>query len=602
MILELLAPAKDLEHGIAAIDAGADAVYIGGPGFSARTAAHNSMDDIAALVRYAHRYGVRVFVAMNTVLFEDELSKAEQVARSLIELGVDALIVQDMAYATMGLDIALHASTQMSCDSVERAVFLAECGFSRIVLERGLSLDQIEAIGAAVKVDIEAFVHGAICVSTSGKCYMGEIVSSRSGNRGCCSQPCRSRFNLEDASGKVLLADKHLLSLKDLNLSAHLSQLAVAGVNSFKIEGRLKDMAYLRNSVAYYRKQIDALIDSSDSYVRASSGVSRVDFTPSPEVTFSRGFTTFNLLERSVSAASFDTGRSVGAYIGEVDSVGRDSFTLKGMAAELAAGDGVVLYSVSGHMAATNINGANGNRVTPNKMEGIIKGMKLYRNYDKKGVDKILSSKLIRQIDTKVEVCFKDSSLVLTAQDMTGCSCVVEHEIVPEAPSNMQRFIDNLQSQFAKSGGTMFCVTAVEVVGEPQFLPISQINSLRRELLEALESERLKQYVGESISSMVAVGAPQNIDYKYNVTNSKSLAFYQEAGAKHIDSGVELQDNYIGIDAMTTSYCIRRQMGECLKEGGRKGELYIKNGAHRFKLEFDCAKCQMRVVYKEKIK
>ncbi len=602
MEIELLAPARDLEHGRAAIECGSDALYIGGVGFSARQAAHNKIEDIALLAEYAHSYGVRLYVAMNTILMDSELADAEAMAREVISAGADALIVQDMAYATMGLDVALHASTQMSLDSLERAKHLEACGFSRIILERGLSLEEISAIGSSTEVEIEAFVHGAICVSTSGKCYMGHIVSSRGGNRGGCSQPCRSKFDLEDGSGKIIMRDRHLLSLRDLNLSEHIYDMAEAGVRSFKIEGRLKDMAYLKNSVAYYNQKLDELVALGRGYRRASHGSSQAGFTPRPEATFSRGFTTYNLLARTKGVASLDTGKAVGAYIGKVAKLSKSGFTLSDITSELSAGDGVVLYDSDGSMAATNINGASGREVVPNKMAGIKTGMSLYRNFDKAAVDKILSSKTRRAVEVEISAQFSESSITIEASDSYGSSASISRTISWESPSNPEKFITTLKTQLSKSGDTIFLVRSVTIVGEPSFLPISEINRVRRELLEKLENSRKEHYRRPEPSKMVAAPLSGELSYKYNVVNSASRLFYQDAGVTAVEDGIELRSSFEGIDAMTSSYCIRREIGECLKEGGRRGDLYLRNGAHRFKLEFDCSECKMRVVYKEKIR
>lgn len=379
--VELLAPAKDYASAVAAVDYGADAVYIGGAKFGARQAAGNPAEEIARVAEYAHRYGVRVHATLNTLVWDDELEEAERQARELIAAGVDALIVQDMALRRMSLPVELHASTQVCNSTPEGARFLGEAGFARVILERNLSLDEIRAICSATTAEVECFVHGAICVGFSGRCFLSRSMSGRSGNRGACSQPCRLAWDLTDGKGRTYIVGKHLLSVRDMNLSHRIGDLLDAGVTSFKIEGRLKDTNYIKNVVAYYRRAVDEALAVRPGFVRSSVGESVPDFTPDPSKSFTRGDSEYFFDGKRSGVASFDTPKAVGEYVGRVTKVFGSGFVLSGEA-ELAPGDGICFISPRG-VAGTNVNAAEGRRITPNRMEGIVVGAEVYRNSDR---------------------------------------------------------------------------------------------------------------------------------------------------------------------------------------------------------------------------
>ena len=380
--IELLAPAKDLEAAIAAVDHGADAVYMGGARFGARRAAANSAEDVARAAEYAHRYGARLYAALNTVIFDDELAAAEAAARELVAAGVDALIVQDMALRAMDLHVELHASTQAGCMTAEDAVFLEGCGFARIILERALSIDDIRGIRRAARnVELECFVHGAICVGYSGRCFLSRSMSARSGNRGECSQPCRLPYDLVDGAGRTVIAGRHLLSVRDMDLSQRLEELMDAGVTSFKIEGRLKDLRYIKNVVSYYRDRLDGILSRRGADFRRSSfGRTEREFAPDPSKSFTRGATEYMFDGKCRGVASFDTPKAVGEYVGRVTGLVRGGFRMEG-AAVLSAGDGICAVSAAG-AAGTNVNRVDGATVEPNRMAGIVVGAEIYRNYD----------------------------------------------------------------------------------------------------------------------------------------------------------------------------------------------------------------------------
>ncbi len=598
--IELLAPAKNRESAIAAIDYGADAIYIGGARFGARHAASNSVEDIARVVEYAHQYGVSVHCTLNTLIFESELSQAEQSARELIATGIDALIVQDMAFARMNLPVDLHASTQMCNMTPESVRFLEECGFSRVVLERALSLEKIAQIRKATSIELEAFVHGAICVGHSGRCYLSRSLSQRSGNRGECSQPCRLTYDLVDGAGRKILSEKHLLSVKDLNLSSQIGNMLDAGVCSFKIEGRLKDIGYTKNIVGHYRTQLDRAIAQRDGLVRSSLGDTQLDFTPNPSKSFTRGESEYLLFGQRSGLASFDTPKSVGERLGVVNSVRRDSFRLQ-EPKEFIGGDGICFVTPQG-MVGTNINSVDGEWITPNRMDGIVRGVELFRNFDKAFNDRVERSRTRRTIGVEAIFSATPIYICLKYRDVSGLSVSVSRSGEFDEPRNVERMAEVIRTQISKSGDTIFRVEDTLIEGEIRFVASSVLSEMRREALEALRLKRIESHiVGRHFSEKLEAQLPQRaISAEYNVTNSLARAFYLEHGAESIDEGLDLTDSFEGERVMQSSYCIRREIGECLKQGSKLSqELYIERGGRRYSLEFDCAKCQMNIISKQ---
>lgn len=601
--IELLAPAKNVEYGIAAIDCGADAVYIGGPRFGARSAAGNSVADIARLAEYAHVFGAKVYVALNTLLFDNELTQAQAIAAEVWHAGADALIVQDMAFAAMPLPpIELHCSTQTFNMSAEKIGFFEKAGFSRVILERALIIDEIKNIRETTSIELETFVHGAICVCFSGQCYMSHVISGRSGNRGECLQQCRWDYDLVDAGGKKILREKHLLSVADLDLSANLAELIAAGVTSFKIEGRLKDLTYLKNSVSHYRLRLDEIISADSTLRRASSGTTVFDFVPDPRKSFSRGFTTYYLHGTGNKVSSFDTPKSTGQYIGEVGRVGRDNFTLDSPVAELANGDGICFLSREGKYMGTNINLVGDAAVFPDKMEGITPGTSIYRNYDRQFVRKLENSKTRRAIGVKAEICMSNSEISLRLTDLDGF--YVEKSVTGnfDEARNPEKARETIISQVGKTGDTPFNIIEFTFKDDcVLFVTSSVINALRRDALEALKIKRLTDYRREERKSggEHAVYPETTLSCYDNVTNSLSEKFYRDHGVTNIEKGVELSGNQRDITVMRTRYCIRRETGQCLLEKGTayRGALRIVNTKNTFDLEFDCAKCEMSIIY-----
>ena len=597
--LELLAPAKDLATARAAIDSGADAVYMGGPRLGARAGATNSMEDIREAARYAHLFGARLYMTMNTIVYDHELEEARRIAQEAIDAGVDALIVQDLAYTRMGLrGVELHASTQMYNASPERVAFLGKAGFSRIVLERGLTADQMRKCCKATDAEIEVFIHGAICVCGSGRCYMSRSLSHRSGNRGECSQPCRQRYDLTDSNGKIIKKGLHLLSVKDLDLSAHIGQLIDMGAVSFKIEGRLKDEAYVRNITAHYSQLLDKAIAERQGYRRASRGVVRLDFTPAPAKTFSRSGDDYIFRGKRASLASFDTPKAMGEPLGRVSKIAGRTFWLD-KNPRLTPGDGICLLS-EGELIGTNINKVEGGRIWPNKMDGIAVGTQLFRNFDKSFYDTLSATRTRRSMAVWMRLSGSTETITLLLHNGEGESVEVSHSGPFDVATKVEVARDSICSSLQKSGTSPFDVKDVELhfEGPTPFIPTGILNGLRREAMGRLE-ERLKQsqppknIVPEDVNSLYP---ERTIGGDHNVTNSLSRQFYTDHGVERIDEGYDTLPDLDGVEVMRTPYCIRREIGHCLKKGSKlKEPLLIVHGTDRFRLRFDCKECMMYI-------
>ncbi|MFI3282066.1 MAG: U32 family peptidase [Rikenellaceae bacterium] len=598
--LELLAPAKDYASAIAGVDHGADAIYIGGSSFGARKAAANSVEDIAKVVDYAHGFGVRVYATFNTVIFDDELHAARQAACELVEAGVDALIIQDMAVARMGLPVELHASTQKCNMTPEGVKFLEELGFSRVVLERALSKERIAEISRATTVEIEGFVHGAICVGHSGRCLLSRSMSSRSGNRGECSQSCRMTYDLCDERGREIIRGKHLLSVKDLDLSQHIGEMIDAGVSSFKIEGRLKEISYTKNIVAYYRQLLDQEIAHREGYTRSSCGVSMMEFTPNPAKSFSRGGCEYLFDGQAKELASFDTPKSMGEPIGVIAQIKRaEAFRIEGDV-DLGVGDGVCFITPEG-LKGTNINHINGGWIYPNRMDSITKGATIYRNFDKKFSDSVDNSRTRRRVSVRAKVLITESCATLTYIDEQGYSATTTIVESSEPAQNPHKMLEVLHTQISKSGDTIFEVERVEVhpQSESFFTPSRRLATLRRDTLAELLHRRKESMAKGGRwfhENKEAVYPHHIITAEEAVTNNQAAQLYTDHGVESIARSWECAPNLVGAKVMESSYCLRHEIGECLKEGTQlRGELFLHHGAHKFRLEFDCARCKMNI-------
>ncbi len=596
--IELLAPAKDYASAVKAVDYGADALYIGGARFGARQAATNSIEEIARVVAYAHRFGVRVYATMNTLLCEEELAEAETQARALLEVGIDALIVQDMAYRRMNLSCEMHASTQVQIRTPELARFLGEAGFSRVILERALSLDEIRTIAAATTAEVECFVHGAICVGYSGRCFLSRSMHpTRSGNRGGCSQPCRLKWNLTDGRGKIYMADKHLLSLQDLSLHTRLGDLLDAGVTSFKIEGRLKDESYICNVVAAYRKALDKAIAKRTGYCRSSVGDSLLRFDPDTSKSFTRGESTYYLDGKRRGVASFDTPKAIGEWLGRVVACSRRGYRVE-TNKPLAAGDGICLMTPEG-LIGTNLNAVQGAWVTPNRMTPVAVGTPLYRNYDHTFHRLLATDRTHRAIAASARVHCSSARITLRLTDCTGQEIEISRSQPLEQAQQPARNEENIRRQTMRSGDTIFRIEEVEVEGAEWFVPASLMAELRREGLECLLAERQKNHLqGAPAHEQFGSRYPTTtLTAEDNVANSLAERFYREHGVERIVAPLEWAPTTSGARVMQAAYCLRRELGECLKERTRlKGDLYLETAGHRYRLEFDCKRCEMSLI------
>ncbi len=567
--IELLAPAKNVETGIEAINHGADAVYIGADRFGARSAAGNSVEDIARLVEHAHLFGARVYVALNTVLTDEQLPEAEKLIHELYGIGVDALIVQDMGILQLNLPpIELHASTQTDNRTPEKVKFFEEAGFSQVVLARELSVNQIRNISEQTNVPLEVFVHGALCVSYSGQCYLSEALSGRSANRGACAQYCRLPYNLLDATGKTLAKGKHLLSLKDLNQSDYLEQLIDAGATSLKIEGRLKDVSYVKNITAYYRKKLDEIMKRRPDLKPKSAGRCSFTFTPNPAKSFSRGFTNYYLNGREKDAViSPDTPKSMGEYVGTVKEIRKGSFTVAGLVA-LNNGDGLCFRNGKGEFEGFRVNKVEDNRVFPAEWPAIEPKMKLYRNFDHE-FEKELSKKTAeRKIGADIYFGETETGFELRLKDETGCEATVTLDCEKTAAQKPQE--ENLKRQLGKTGNTIFEAKQIEIdLKGDYFIPSSTLNELRRQGIEALINQRKETYQrNEPEFQPTHHTYPQGtLSYLGNVTNNHARSFYAQHGVTEIAPGFELK-HVSGVPVMFTKHCIKYAMGWCRKLQG----------------------------------
>lgn len=628
--IELLAPAKNLECGIAAIDHGADAVYIGAAQFGARQTAGNNTEDIAELTRYAHQFGAAVYVTVNTIVYEKELAALEHLLKQLVEIGVDAILVQDMAvleiykklkaeYVARGYRMpALHASTQTDNRSADKVKWLKENGFERVVLARELSLEEITDIHKAhPDVELEAFVHGALCVSYSGACYASQYFFNRSANRGECAQFCRMAFDLKDSDGETLIEDSYLLSLKDMCQLDHLGDLLEAGVCSLKIEGRLKDANYVKNVVATYSEALNAYIAKhTGKYCRSSYGRCTYTFTPALEKTFNRGFTHYFFNGRQKDISSFNTPKAMGEYVGYVKEIRRGSFNVAGTAM-FANGDGLCFFNRQKKLEGFRVNRVENNRLYPLTMpKNLEPGMALYRNNDIEFERAMQGKTATRKLQVRFVVDVVNGKLTFTATDECGRSANVVLKETPEKAQKSQH--DNIVKQLEKLGNTVWTANEISINNSADefFIPSSRLAAVRRELLEALEDTPVsnhtdKQAVGETATNSINANNTVYADTINiaNVANTTAQNYYAAHGVKNAPTAFELNSDYKAGSTtapsavpplMTCRYCLRYALGYCVKNGGKRPtwheplHLEAKNGI-RVRLAFNCAKCQMEV-------
>ncbi len=600
--IELLAPAKDLNCGMEAILHGADAVYIGAPKFGARAAAANSIDDIQALCDFAHLYNVRIYVTLNTILKDEELKEAETLIRKVYDAGADALIVQDMGVTQLDIPpIPLHASTQMDNCTPEKIAFLHETGFSQIVLARELTLDEMRAISERIpEATLEAFIHGALCVSYSGRCYLSSAVSGRSANRGECAQCCRLPYSLVDADGTVITERKHLLSLKDMNRSDDLEAMMQAGISSLKIEGRLKDVSYVKNIVAAYRKKLDGIITKNPAFYRSSAGYSSYTFEPRPEKSFNRGFTSYFLHGRDIEITSFDTPKSVGEPVGAVKEIKGNSFTVAGLKS-IQNGDGLIFFNQRGELEGFRVNRAEANRIYPQNMPYLKSKALLYRNYDHEFESVLSKSSAERKLGVTIEWGDCPGGFTLSITDDTDARVIIARLFEKEIAHRPQE--DNIKTQLGKLGGTPFTATEIIIsMTKNFFVPSSLLSEMRREAVEKLIMNRRiryrRRYVKRIMQTKDAVYPLRKLDYTANVFNAKAEEFYKKHGVDVVEPAFE-KDLREDVPLMYTKHCLRYSMGWCpvyqKEKSPYKEPYYLLYKDQHLRLSFDCKKCQMLV-------
>jgi collagenase-like PrtC family protease len=607
--IEILAPAKNLLQGMAAINAGADAVYIGAPQFGARTNATNSIEDIAEMVKYAHLFKAQVFVVVNTILYDHELADCKKLIHQLYDIGVDALIVQDMAIMEMDLPpIVIHASTQANNRDAKHVKFLKDAGMKRVVLARELNLDQIREIRDASDVELEFFVSGALCVSFSGNCYMSIANGERSANRGSCAQNCRLPYNLIDGTGKTLISNSHLLSIKDLDLSDQLPNLIEAGITSFKIEGRLKDIVYVRNNTSYLRKKLDSFLEGNDKFEKASSGKTFFNFEPEMDRSFNRGYTDYFVNKRTEKIGSWETPKSQGQLIGKLIETKVNGYVIENYE-ELNNGDGLYFVNEDGEADGAQINIIVNNIVVPNTFKKIKPGTEIYRNSDA-AFNKLVErdDSAIRKISTKLEFTETNDGFKLKAIDEDGHESVSELLAEKELAKNEDLDFSNIKKNLAKAGNTPFIVDEIQVAfSKNWFLPNSKINEIRRMVLEQLIEIRVRDYkrVEFQIKKTDHPYPVSQLDFTYNVSNNLARNFYKRHGVTEIEKAFELQWDPGKSRVMTTKYCVKYELGKCPKfQRATMGEkvvepLTLKHGENEYKLKFNCKPCEMEIWEKD---
>lgn len=609
--IEILAPAKDLIGGMAAINSGADAVYIGAPQFGARSNANNSIEDVAALVQYAHLFNAQVFVVMNTILYDNELETCRSMIWELYDIGVDALIIQDMAIMEMDLPpIVLHASTQSNNRDADKIKFLKDAGIKRVVLARELNLHQIKTIYDEADVELEFFVTGALCVSFSGNCYMSVANGERSANRGSCAQNCRLPYNLIDGNGETLIKNSHLLSIKDLDISEQIPNLIEAGIVSFKIEGRLKDVVYVKNNVSYLRQKLDSYLDGDGrgKYIKASSGTCTYTFDSSLNRTFNRGYTDYFVNERHSSIGSWETPKSKGQYIGKLIRTVGNAYEIEN-GELLNNGDGLCFINENNEADGIYVNKAENGKIYPNVLKEVKDGTFIYRNNDAAFI-KIVEREdsAVRKLSTTLLLTETKTGFELIATDEDGNVSTVNLEHAKEQTKTGESIEENIKTQLAKTGFTPYKADEINVMfSQNWFLPISKINEMRRTVYDQLTEIRLANYKREE-HQIVKTSHPYpetKLDFMYNVSNKTARKFYERHGVTEIEKAFELQWDPGKSRVMTTKYCIKYELKKCpihqkdIVGVKVKEPLVLKQGELEYKLKFNCKPCEMEIWEKD---
>lgn len=586
--VELLAPAQNLACAKAAIIYGADAVYIGANSFGARKNASNNLEDIKELVNFAHKYNVKIYVTVNTILNDNELKEAEKLINELYKIKVDALIIQDMGLLELNLPpIELHASTQCNIRTLEKVKFFEDIGIKRAVLARELSLEKIKEIKQNTNIELECFIHGALCVSYSGNCYMSAYIGGRSANRGECAQACRKKYSITDEKGNFIIKDKYLLSLKDLCLKDYIKELVDTGVKSFKIEGRLKDETYVKNVVLYYRKLLDEFDKTSD-------GVILSDFEPDINKTFNRGYTTYFIEKNKYDIFNFDTPKSTGEFLGVAYKISKNGFGIN-TDKKISNGDGLCFF-VDGELKGCYVNKIENNIIYPNIiLKNLKTGDKIYRNFDIEFEKTVKNSKTKRLI--KTDLVINDKEIILN----DGIYSVKIPYRFDEIAQNKEKMIENIKASFKKTGDSIFYIDEIQIKTDKiPFLKISYMNELRRKLFEFLEEKRVENYKTNFFEKTKYTKYRDEFkDYRLNIHNKKAKEFYEKCEVKNIEYSPESTKDFKNKEIMRTKHCLRRALNLCLKKGNAdKLWFLIDEKNKKYPLLFDCKNCEMAIIAK----
>ena len=587
MKTELLAPAKNIDIAKQAIDCGADAVYIGSVSFGARQNASNSIEDIKELVNYAHKFYVKVFVTVNTIISDNEINDVKKLIKKLYEIGVDAIIIQDMAILEMFINgelppIPIHISTQCDNRSVDKVGFFSKMCLPRVVLARELSLKQIEEIHKMYpKIELECFIHGALCVSYSGQCYLSQFIGGRSANKGQCAQPCRKRYSLIDDKGNIIASDKHLLSLKDFNTSDIINKMVDIGVKSFKIEGRLKDEVYVKNVVGFYRQKLDKISE------KTSSGKVVLGFEPDLKKSFNRGYTHYFLEDRN-KCFNFDTPKFVGEKLGTISKVTDRYFEIKNLKTIINKQDGLCFGKNSEFGCI--VNNVEGNKIFPNKMNNSINiGVEVFRNLDRKFEDTVIKTIAKRQIG--VDISYNDGVITICDEDKNSVLINIEET---ELANNKEKMIENFKKSFSKTGKSDFYIDSISIKSDLPFIPVSKVNEYRRIAFDKLMIERLKNYKREIQKPLnYTKFIKEELDYRANVHNSLAEKFYKKCSSEVIEHSFESKVPYRQVELMRTKHCLKYAFDMC--KSPRKLILVDEKGVE-YPLEFDCKHCEMCIL------
>lgn len=599
--IELLSPARNAEIGIEAINHGADAVYIGPPRFGARASASNSFEDIEKLVAYAHLFRAKVYVTLNTIFEDSELEEVYSLIVKLYNIGVDALIIQDMSILEMNIPpIPLHASTQCDIRTLEKVQFLEKCGFRQVVLARETSIDTMKYIAANSNVALEAFVHGALCVSYSGRCYLSQYQCNRSANRGVCAQLCRVKYNLLDADNNILISDKHLLSLKDFNASLYLKKMIDAGISSFKIEGRLKDMEYVKTITAYYRLLIDRILDGTQ-YKKTSSGKIKIFFTPDIEKTFYRGSTSYFLEKREDNISSFDTPKSKGKYVGNVKQITNSWFSLDRNVEKFSNGDGICFIDRNGEFEGIRINKVDGDKLYPLNMPNFNRGTSIYKNYDVNYNKLLVNKSAERKLPVKITIYETENGLCFETIDSDNIMSKYEIQSSFELAKNSDSMKRVWRENFSKLGNTIFELEELNfMLTQMYFIPSSLLNQWKNIIVQNHLEARKISYQRECFEihpTCHPYVSDKKIDYSLNVHNTLSKKFYERHGLENVPMSFESQSVRVEeVELMRTKYCIKYALGYCSKNINKpqiKEPLFLSNGKDKYRLLFDCKNCEM---------